>query len=284
MQMPDARPISTASASESARLAEGRHASVSSGVATGLAVFTAAALVATLGQEVLEVPLVEATNALARHAILLDRLVRALTANHLPQGVLLIALFWYLWFTTEDVRFRGRLLVGIVAAACAGITSRALQLVLPTHLRPLHASLLTFVPPTGVDPQALNHYSAFPSDHAAVYFNLAFVAWQARPRLGVAAFACAILVDIARVYEGYHWPSDVAGAFGLALLVTSLFRNPWVQAQGDRLVAWESAHRPMFYLLAFLVTYQVATLFDDARQIGHELAYAVLHHDPFVAR
>jgi undecaprenyl-diphosphatase len=249
-----------------------------------LAVFTAAALVATMGQQIVEVPLIEAINTLAGHAILLDRLVRALTANHLPQGVVLIALFWYLWFTTEDVRFRGRLIVGIVAAACAGITSRVLQLVLPTHLRPLHTSLLTFVPPAGVDPLALNHYNAFPSDHAAVYFSLAFVAWQARRPFGIAAFACALLVDLARVYEGYHWPSDVAGAFGLALLVTSLFGNSWAQVPGQRLVAWATEHRPLFYLLAFLLTYQVATLFDDARQIGHELAYAMLHHDPFAAR
>jgi undecaprenyl-diphosphatase len=282
---PDAPPIPRLSAvGGSVGAALNERPGVALGVAGGLAIFTAAVLVATLAQQVLEVPLVEAINALSRHAVLLDQFARMLTVNQLPQGVLLIGLLWYLWFDAADIRGRGRLVAGLAAAACAGFASRIMQLALPTHLRPLHTSLLSFQPPIGVDPQTLNHFNAFPSDHAAVFFSLAFVAWRARPLLGSVAFICAGLVDLARVYEGYHWPSDVVGALGLSLLVTSLFRAGWLRKQGDRVAAWEPAHRPSFYLLAFLVTYQVATLFDDARQIGQGLAYVVLHQDRFAAK
>jgi hypothetical protein len=33
--------------------------------------------------------------------------------------------------------------------------------------------------------------------------------------------------------------------------------------------------------LTFVITYQVATLFDDVRQIGRGFASVLLHHDPF---
>lgn len=245
------------------------------GVAGGLAIFTAAALVAMLRQEAWEFPLLKAMNAIAGHSALLDRLVQSLTVNQLPQGVALIALLWYLWFETNDIDDRARLLGGLVAAVCAGFLSRVLQLGLPTHLRPLHTEALGFVLPAGVEPQTLNHFNAFPSDHGAVFFTLAIVIWRTRPWLGLAAFAWAVIVDFARVYEGYHWPSDIVGAFGLSLLVASAFQNPWVHRLASRTVALEQIWRPWFYMLAFLVTYQIATLFDDIRQIGHGIALAI---------
>ena len=115
-----------------------------------------------------------------------------------------------------------------------------------------------------------------------MFFGLAFVVWRARPRLGAVAFLCATVVDAARVYEGYHWPSDIV-APRQARPVTSLFRADWIQAQASRVTAWEPAHRPLFCLLAFLVTPDR----DFVRrrcEIGHEFAYMMLHHDPFAVR
>src|SRR6185312_14118276 len=128
---------------------------------------------------------------------------------------------------------RARLLVGTVAASFAGIVSRVMQLELPTHLRPLHQSQLGFVLPFGVEPDTLNNFNSFPSDHGAVYFALCCVIWQVRPRLGLAAFVWAAVIDLARVYEGYHFPSDVAGSIGLGVLVLYGFQA----AQGWRLVS-----------------------------------------------
>jgi hypothetical protein len=46
-------------------------------------------------------------------------------------------------------------------------------------------------------------------------------------------------------------------------------------------LVFEQRQRPVFYMLAILTTYQIASLFDDLREIGSLLARAVLHHDPF---
>jgi membrane-associated phospholipid phosphatase len=250
-------------------------------VAIGSALFMSCAAVAALRQREWEYPVVRAMNAYADHSALFDRLMHALTTRDLLQGVIFVSLLWYLWFSTAETADRARLITGTVAAACAGIVSRMLQLVLPTHLRPLHTQALGFVLPVGVTPDALNHFNSFPSDHGAVFFALSFVIYRERRALGLAAFAWATVLDVARIYEGYHFPSDIVGSIGLALIMVSLFDSYRIHQMACRVIAWQHLRRAPFYLLAFLLTYQIATLFDDVREIGRGFASAAFHRDIF---
>jgi membrane-associated phospholipid phosphatase len=250
-------------------------------LAVGAALFISCALIAALRQRAWEYPVIRVMNAYADHSVLLDRLMHALTTRDLLQGVTFISVLWYLWFSTDNPSDRAGLVTGIVAASCAGIVSRVLQLVLPTHLRPLHTPALGFVLPLGVTPDALNHFNSFPSDHGAVFFALSFVIYRMQPRLGVIAFAWATVLDVARVYEGYHFPSDIVGSIGLGLVMVILFDSRGIHHAARRVIAWEPVRRAPFYMLAFLLTYQVATLFDDVRELGRGFARAALHKDIF---
>jgi membrane-associated phospholipid phosphatase len=251
------------------------------GVIVGAAIFLACATVIAAGHWSWEYRLIGAMNAYAHRSAALDRSIHALTSRDLLEGVLFISLVWYVWFGTTDVAVRARLLTGTLAASCAGVISRLLQLALPTHLRPLHTESLGFVLPFGVEPDTLNHFNSFPSDHGAVFFGLALVIYQARPRLGVAAFIWAAIVDMARVYEGYHFPSDILGSLGLAVLLVYWSRGRWCFAAAAHVLRKEREAPALFYMFAFLVCYQIATLFDDIREIGRGFAGVVLHHDPF---
>ncbi len=248
----------------------------------GVSLLVAAALTAAYRQEAWEYRIILAMNGLARRSAALDRAIHALTARDLLEGVVFIALIWYLWFGTTVSETRARLLTGTAAAATAGAISRLLQLVLPTHPRPLHTADLGFVLPFGVEPDVLNHYNPFPSDHGAVDFTLALVIWRMRPQLGLAALLWAAVVDIARVYDGYHYPSDVVGSIGLAILILGLFDRTWAVAPAKRAMRFEETHCGHFYMLAFVASYLVATLFDDVRQIGVGLAGVLLHQNPFL--
>lgn len=247
----------------------------------GIVILLASALIAALQQAVWDYPVIWALNRFARHSVLLDRTIHALTTRDLLQGVVFVAMMWYLWFTSTDAAIRARLLTGLFAASSAGVLSRLLQLALPTHLRPLHLPALGFTLPFGVEPDALNHFNSFPSDHGAAFFALALVIFRERAMLGVAAFLWAAIIDLARVYDGYHFPSDLVGSIGLALIVVTLFQNRWFNRLACQAVAVERSHVQWFYMLAFLLTYQIATLFDDLREIGRGFASVVLHHDPF---
>lgn len=239
------------------------------------------ALVAAYRQQAWEFPVVRAINRFAHHSLLLDRTMHALTTRDLLQGVPFVGLIWFLWFTGEDTAVRARLLVGTIAAASAGVLSRIIQLELPTHLRPLHQPLLGFVLPFGVDPDTLNHFNSFPSDHGAVFFTLCAVIWRERPQLGIAAFVWAGVIDLARVYEGYHFPSNVIGSIALGFVVLYLFQAAHAARPVSRALAFAQQRAAWFYLTAFVMTYQIATLFDDVREIGRGFSAVLLHHDVF---
>lgn len=51
---------------------------------------------------------------------------------------------------------------------------------------------------------------AFPSSHATIFFALATVVYFTNRRLSPWFYAAAILMGIARVFAGVHWPSDIA--------------------------------------------------------------------------
>lgn len=243
------------------------------------AVLTASVLVAAYRQQQWEFPLVRAMNRFAHHSMLLDRTMHALTTRDLLQGVPFIGLIWFLWFARDATAPRTRLLVGTFVASFAGMLSRIIQLELPTHLRPLHQPELGFVLPFGVDPDTLNHFNSFPSDHGAVFFTLCAVIWRERPQLGIGAFIWALIIDLARVYEGYHFPSDIVGSIALGLLLLYLLRPMQHTRPVSRVLAFAQSHAGWFYMTAFLVTYQVATLFDDVREMGRGMASVLLHHD-----
>ena len=55
--------------------------------------------------------------------------------------------------------------------------------------------------------------SSFPSGHAAIFFALATGVYFYNKKLGLFFFSAAILIGLARITGGVHWPSDiVAGA------------------------------------------------------------------------
>lgn len=62
-------------------------------------------------------------------------------------------------------------------------------------------------------------FDSFPSGHAAFFFALAAGTWFLNKRLGAVFFVGAILISLARVASGIHWPSDIlAGAvFGITI-------------------------------------------------------------------
>lgn len=56
--------------------------------------------------------------------------------------------------------------------------------------------------------------AAFPSGHAAFFFALSAVVYFYNKKAGSLFFAASVLICLARVFCGIHWPSDIlAGAF-----------------------------------------------------------------------
>src|SRR6478736_5768702 len=214
----------------------------------------------------LDFPLMHFLNPFSGKHSVLDCGLVFLADNNLTCGIFLLSLIWYVWFRSSELQDRWGILIGTLAAAFAGILSRLLQLTLPTHLRPLHDPELAFRPPEGVDPGALNHWNSFPSDHAAVFFGLVAVLFFSRAKLGYLAFVWSALLTLARNYLGYHYPTDALAGAALGVFIVSEVQGRF-RLIASRLLSFERSAPPAFYMVAFLVTYQIATLFDDVREL-----------------
>ncbi|HXR78051.1 MAG TPA: phosphatase PAP2 family protein [Bryobacteraceae bacterium] len=210
-----------------------------------------------------------------KHQIV-DRSIHFLADYSLTSSMLLLAVICYLWFREKaDSRpIRARMIAEIIGAALAGPISRGLQLILRFHPRPLHDPSMAFHVPYGVDPEILNHWSSFPSDHAAVYFGLATVIWLHSRWLGAAAWVWAALLCVLRVYLGYHWTSDILGGAAIGILCVLAFRTIVPRVLLSQALTWEERWPGIFYAFAFLACYQVGTLFEDLRHLGASLLQA----------
>ena len=153
-------------------------------------------------------------NQFVNRSELLDRGAGVVVSTYLISSMLLIACICYLWFReagTLGNNERPMMVREFVGVCVAGPLSRCLQLLLKFHPRPFHDSALHFRVPAGVHPDEFNHWSSFPSDHAAVYFALAALIIFHSRRLGVIAWIVSAIAVFPRVYLGYHWPSDIVG-------------------------------------------------------------------------
>src|SRR5579859_5066893 len=101
-----------------------------------------------------------------------DRVLDVFTNTDLLNGILLIACVWFLWFQADRPE-RHWLIRGFGGVALSGPLSRSLQLLSHYHPRPFHDPTINFRVPANVEPNEFNHWSSFPSDHAAVFAALA---------------------------------------------------------------------------------------------------------------
>ncbi|MEK9969006.1 MAG: phosphatase PAP2 family protein [Ferrovibrio sp.] len=210
----------------------------------------------------------------------LDRFIYNLADSAMLKGGLFMAFFWWQWFRRDDVTVQRRqtVLTALAGAIVAIAVARILQLVLPFRERPLHNDALNLVPPTVVNPDTLDGWSSFPSDHAVLFFALALAVWRLHRTLGIVAFLWSSLaICLPRIFLGYHYATDIlTGAFIgiLVMQATFILLRPRLLAQP--LLRWEKAHATSFYCAAFLASLELAVLFQDVRQLATDsfgLAY-----------
>ena len=193
------------------------------------------------------------------------------SGNNLVKAGVLLMLFWGAWFRTGPQQKAAQLhtVATLIGCFVAMVVARILVLTLPLRARPLHEPGLDFTLPIGVDPGIMDGWSAFPSDHATLFYALAAGLFFIHRWLGMAAVLyVTVFIALPRIYLGYHYPSDIVAGALLGSLVVLACQQRRVM---DNLVApiWRRSvtHPSSFYPMFLLVTYQVADLFDNSREL-----------------
>src|SRR6185437_10960065 len=119
--------------------------------------------------------------------------------------ILLIFLFFP---TKEKLLNRVMVFVSLMAAAIARLVVKTLILLLvhrppPFLVLPAAQKLLATY--------AYENYQSFPSGHAIFFFALAMGLFLFNKKIGLWYFLAAVVMGVARVACGIHWPTDIVG-------------------------------------------------------------------------
>ena len=208
----------------------------------------------------------------------LDRLVSQEEANNIFKGGIFFAVYWYLWFRAGPDRNsrRSAIVVIVIGSLLALILGRTISFVLPFRLRPMYDPSLVHPSYSVQFSPNLENWSAFPSDAGTYFFALAFGIGYLARRLVIPIFLfTAGWICLPRLYIGAHYVSDVVGgaAIGIAI-VWALLRTEWIHSLvAGPLLKFEQVRPEWFYVIAFLMSFELADLFADIRNVGH----AALH-------
>jgi len=203
---------------------------------------------------------------------LFDHSVAQISGNSFLNGGVMVALFWWAWNAKSESQTKRReyLLFGLIASVGAVFCARFLALSLPFRLRPMHNPALDFRVPIGMNPDNLLGWSAFPSDHASLFFCFATGLWIVSKRLGSIAFAYALFViAFPLMYLGAHQPTDIIAGAILGIGLSCLSNVEWLRKGITApLLRWSDAYSGPFYAGLFLCSFEIAELFDSVRKIG----------------
>ena len=205
---------------------------------------------------------------------LLDRIAWFAQGDALFKGGFVMAAYWWFWFVpSRQDDHRRTIIAALLGTILALMLARTLASIMPFRPRPLATAGIDFRPPSlpdGVQQLRMEAWSSFPSDHAAMFFALAYGLWRlSRPVGAVAMVFATFWVGFVRIYLGIHYPSDMVVGAAIGLACGHIMRSLNIDRAAAPVLAFQQTFPQRFYAAMFLVTYEVAVLFDNVRHFMH---------------
>lgn len=217
-----------------------------------------------------DISLVRFFNQAAGHSAFLDGFAGFLATSGLVKGAILFAVLCWIWFRSTGVpgKDRASVVATVTAALAAVLVARILAIMLPFRARPVFDPELGLTRPFySFDVGLFGNLNAFPSDHAALFGALAVgILMVSRPAGVYAISHVCVFVLLPRLHLGLHYVGDIAAGLVIAIItVLASHRRPILGWIDRYFLPWGERHPGLFYGLAFLLTYQICTLFRDIR-------------------
>jgi len=203
-------------------------------------------------------------------SIVADDFFRFFTYNNFFQGGVLLMAFWWLWFLPGDQseqERRSKIILALFSSLVAIFIGRVVVHVTPERVRPFINPQLSLVLPYGVQTDNVDHLSSFPSDHAVLFYSIVTGLFLVSKRIGIIALIyTSVFIILTRVYFCYHYATDVIVGGIVGFLTTYLIcKNQWFQKIGREVYYFSKDNPQFFYPGFFLLSYQLANLFEELR-------------------
>jgi undecaprenyl-diphosphatase len=203
-------------------------------------------------------------NGFAHRSVRFDELVIFVSRSNLLKGGVVIGLIWWLWFRNGDDRTkREALLASILASFPALAVARILSWIF-FRPRPLNDPQFPLRLPYGISAAQWEGISSFPSDHAVLFFALATGILFASRRAGWFAFVyISVAICMPRLFIGEHYTTDILAGAAIGISMTWLANLPPIRKVPMRWAwQWLDARPGQFYCFLFILTYQMAELYN----------------------
>jgi undecaprenyl-diphosphatase len=201
-----------------------------------------------------------------------DASMRITDGTALLTSVVIVLLIWFVLFDHNhpgQLREGFELLLGAAFfSVFATLAARGLAVSLPFRARPIATPSLHFQLPAGGSLVMIN-WSAFPSDHATLFFALAAGILMVSWRVGWLAIAwVAVVICFPLLYMGVHWPTDILAGAAIGIGFAQLARIPVIRKGVRQFVTkWYRTHPELFFAGLFLFSYEIVYLFEDVRRL-----------------
>jgi undecaprenyl-diphosphatase len=192
----------------------------------------------------------------------------ALTVENLKGALFMgiLGLLWY-WPGKEMLRRREALFTIIPVVALSLVCNRVISMLLPFRARPMYD--IGANAPSVVFHADFEHWSSFPSDTATFLFAIAAGFWLVSRWSGLFFGVFAVLVGLARIFFGLHYPSDVlVGALIGIAISFAVNREPVRKMIVAPILTFEPRYPPYFYGLFFVVLAELTGIFPITRGVG----------------
>ena len=200
-----------------------------------------------------------------------DLAVGLLARNNFFKGGVLVAILWWIWFRHNNSASIERKYVISTIFSCiiAIVISKVFTTILKFRLRPMHEYELGPYFPSNVLPNYLDNASSIPSDHAVVFFSLSIGLLFISRKIGIFAILYTfILIAFPRMYLGLHYPSDILFGAIIAICTVCACNIFILRTSVTQLILdWSNTNSACFYLLFFIISFELANLFENSRPI-----------------